>query len=158
MESKILTVNPLQEQQNREIRSSKNPKTLSLSHSISLLKKCSDYRAHIVNKLYRWIPESITFSQIWVLQVSRRFLVDCEASQMLVAGVRLVGFGSLKYAAFKSAMWAERFVLSVFLPSLLIFANFADQCVKGVIDSHPGLGRRLNKGHAVLFRHLQDKI
>lgn len=63
----------------------------------------------------------------------------------------------LQQPTLESTARAKLVVLLVFLPSFFVLANLANERVKGIIDSHSGLGGRFDKWHPVLLRHLQNK-
>lgn len=62
----------------------------------------------------------------------------------------------LQQPTLESTARAKLVVLLVFLPSFFVLANLANERVKGIIDSHSGLGGRFDKWHPVLLRHLKN--
>lgn len=64
----------------------------------------------------------------------------------------------LQQPTFESTARAKLVVLLIFLPSFFVLANFADERVKGIINSHSGFSGRFNKWHTVLLRHISRLV
>lgn len=64
----------------------------------------------------------------------------------------------LQQPTFESTARAKLVMLLIFLPSFFVLANFADERVKGIINSHSGFSGRFNKWHPVLLRHISRLV